>query len=484
VGTPVDCTAVGDGGIGPYTYAANISDAANTAGLPGDVFVTASTGKFRLSVTPKKSAANGWDLNVKVKVWDTQNPNAANPPSSTIQVKVANDPLVLNVASVPGTVNLGASVDGSISVTGAFGTPTFTQTGLPSGSAINPSNAICGSTCVVRVNGAAMATYSAAFNVTVAGGWSASATKTITVTAAPLTINASGVGTNADINKSYSGQVTSTGGNGSNTWSISGQPAGLGINQSGLISGTVSSNALAGAYPTTVTVTDSANNTKQATFTMNVASGVITMSISASTGQIWQTTSHPRHSELTVLMYKNEHLTKTIDFAFDGGTAPYSMTSSNTNWGSGMSRTGLTVTGDPNAVGDIEDLTHIITVNDAAGRSKQFTIGWMLAQRPEVRLYSSLPTSIASNTGYPRITGNGGGGFHPDGWASSTTKAQITDIQFAPANMTLAWIPPNSSIGGKLLSNTARNDPYNVDIRYRDPYTGEIGVTVWTFKVT
>jgi hypothetical protein len=440
-------------------------------------------GKFLLSVRSRKSGAAGWDLNVRVEVWPRRDQSEPNPPSSTIQVKMANDPLVLNLSSIAGSPNLGTSVDGSISVTGAFGTPTFTQTGLPPGSSINPNNLACGSICVVRVVGAAEGTYPVTFGVTVPGGWSASANKTITVTAAPLAINASAVGTNADINKSYSGQVTSSGGTGSNTWSISGQPAGLGINQSGLISGTVSSAALQGAYPTTVTVTDSANNSKQATFTMNVASGVIAMSISASTGDIWQTTSHPNHQNVqTVLMYKNEFLTKTVNFAFDGGTAPYTMSSSNSNWGPGMTRTGLTVTGDPNASGDLDDITQTITVNDAAGRSKQFTIGWMLANRPTVRMSSALPSNVQRGKSVGNLRGNGGGGFDSKGWASNRT-ALITDMLDAPNGVVMTDSGSQSSlIFGKPDSMVALKK-YNISLRYRDPYTNEYGSLAWDLTV-
>jgi hypothetical protein len=93
-------------------------------------------------------------------------------------------------------------------------------------------------------------------------------TKNATKTFVLLVNKSSGVGTLtittnslpvALIGKTYSAQLTATGGAQPYTWSVSGLPSGLTCSAAGLISGAVARGDSIGAYALTIKVTDSAS---------------------------------------------------------------------------------------------------------------------------------------------------------------------------------------------------------------------------------
>ncbi len=130
-------------------------------------------------------------------------------------------------------------------------------------------------TCDASGSGSYSATLSTGTNripiaVTSADGLSQKSYMITITRRAALTILDDGV-TVAVAGQAYSKALSASGGAAPYTWSASGLPAGLAVNAgTGVISGTAS---VVGSYPLTITVTDSANETVQASMTLKVMKG-------------------------------------------------------------------------------------------------------------------------------------------------------------------------------------------------------------------
>jgi hypothetical protein len=234
-----------------------------------------------------------------------------------------------------------------------------------------------------------------------------SSTSTVTVIG-PVSITAPGTGAGtvpltpqATAGEPYtSPSFTATGGNSSFTWSlISGSlPSGLSISTTsgtGLISGTVNSNATVTTYNFTVQVTDSETTAK-------TASQAYSLVVNAKPSNITPTTLTAATQSVS---YTSQNIT------VSGGTAPYtwSTTPANllTTYGlslSGSTTSTTTISGTPNqAVSG--GLTIPLTVTDAHGASTSanltLVIGGPLALAP------ANSSSLAIGTqGYPYTTGS------------------------------------------------------------------------------
>jgi hypothetical protein len=230
------------------------------------------------------------DSLTQVQLVDVSDPEAIT--VTDIAVVTVSSPLAITgPASLPlGTLNVAYTSNASTTMTASGGTPPYnwTATGLPPGLSIGATSG--------TISGTPTAAGSATVVVTVTDSSSNTATKTYSLAVnpplPPLAITSPSSLPNADLNASYSETLGATGGLPPYIWTATGLPAGLAISTGGVLSGTP---AVAGVFPVTVTVTDSANNTNSVIYSLTVVAPGLGISASPPTltivqGQSGQTT--------------------------------------------------------------------------------------------------------------------------------------------------------------------------------------------------
>ncbi|MGD0481535.1 MAG: putative Ig domain-containing protein [Terracidiphilus sp.] len=324
VGTPYSQTLTASGGAGsPFTFSVISGTALSAVGLTlssgGLISGTPSATETAAPLTIKVADSLGYytELNYTLTINSASSgPITINDPETVtvndsltqVQLVDVSDPEAITVtdiavvtvssplaitgpASLPlGTLNVAYTSNASTTMTASGGTPPYnwTATGLPPGLSIGATSG--------TISGTPTAAGSATVVVTVTDSSSNTATKTYSLAVnpplPPLAITSPSSLPNADLNASYSETLGATGGLPPYIWTATGLPAGLAISTGGVLSGTP---AVAGVFPVTVTVTDSANNTNSVIYSLTVVAPGLGISASPPTltivqGQSGQTT--------------------------------------------------------------------------------------------------------------------------------------------------------------------------------------------------
>jgi uncharacterized protein YxjI len=274
------------GGTGSYTW--------SISGQPSGMSMNATSGA--LYGTPTASGT----FNITVTVKDSSSPQKTASKVLTLTVS-ASAPVVTGVSPSPvpglsGTQTL--SINGSNFVSGATLTyhdpqgnsyPGHATTFVSSSQLIDPAfnNTNDGGTWTVTVVNPGSSS-STAFSFTV------SAVATLSITSTAFNPSTATVGTGYQAQQA----MAATGGTGSYTWSISGQPSGMSMNAtSGALYGTPTAS---GTFNITVTVKDSSSPQK-------TASKVLTLTVSASAAptitSIYPTSMQGMNSQQSLTIY-------------------------------------------------------------------------------------------------------------------------------------------------------------------------------------
>ena len=253
------------GGTTPY-----VGWSISTGTLPTGLSLNASTGVISGTV-----ASNATTKTFTVELTD------ANAVSDTESLTIAvNATPSITTPSLPGATTSGAYSQ-TLAVSG--GTTPFTwsiSAGiLPTGLTLNSSTGV--------ISGSSVTGISETFTVKATDTYGVATTKslTITVNAAP-TISTTTLAAATQTETVYSQTLAVTGGTTPLTWSLSTGtlPSGLSLNAStGVISGTVASNATSETFTVEATDTNGVSDTQQLTLTVNAVPSITTTSLPGGT---------------------------------------------------------------------------------------------------------------------------------------------------------------------------------------------------------
>lgn len=202
----------------------------------------------------------------------------------------------------------------------------------------------------------------------------------ITINCPALNITSSSVWPVATKGQAYSLGLSATGGTGTLTWGLSGQPSGLFINSStGLVSGTPT---VFGSFTPVPTVTDSCLPTG------TVATQNASLTVNNNTGPLTLTVATPLTAGVVGTL-------QTIPLTATGGTPAYTYTNPSSNLPTGLSISGATITGTPTTSGTYSNITLRVTDNLSATND---------GSSPYSEVITCPALSITSNSAWPAAT--------------------------------------------------------------------------------
>jgi hypothetical protein len=274
VGTAYSAQLAASGGIPPYAFTVN------SGTLPSCLTITAAG---LISGTPTASCAGGASLTFKVT--DSGKATALTAVSGSLSLVIAAAPVIVLPAPatlVAGTYN--QAYTGTVAASGGAGTLTYSVAAgaLPTGLSLTSAGAITGTPTATGTFG---------FTIKAADAYGDSATQaySVSVSYSPVKVAAATLPTGY-VGSTYL-QITlaATGGSGKGySWALSNGsslPAGLSLSAGGVITGTPTGTP--GTTNFSVTVTDSAQNTGNGSFSITVDAGVsITTSSPLTTGYV------------------------------------------------------------------------------------------------------------------------------------------------------------------------------------------------------
>ncbi|MCY0879737.1 MAG: putative Ig domain-containing protein [Firmicutes bacterium] len=197
-----------------------------------------------------------------VEVTDTANQTDA----ATYTFTVDPAPLAIATTALP-AATVGSAYDETLGVTGGNGQDSWSVTSgtLPAGLSLSSAGTITGTPTTAG-------TATVTLEVQDTAGQSASATLQLTVNPAALTVTTTALPP-VIVNQPYDETLGAAGGNGGDTWTITGGalPSGLTLSSSGVLSGTVTAT---GTTTVTVTVTDAAGKTASTALTLAAILGI------------------------------------------------------------------------------------------------------------------------------------------------------------------------------------------------------------------
>ena len=390
------------GGTPPYTWRVT------SGSLPGGLTL-ASSGN--ISGTPTAAGT----FTIQVAVSDSQQGSA----SGSFTIKINPAALVITTTSLPaGTVGTAYTAT-TLAATG--GTPPYTWSvasgALPSGLSISSG----------VISGTPAAAGSFTFQVTVTDSQQATATGTFTIriTAAALVITTTFLPAGT-VGTAYTATtLAATGGTPPYTWSVapgSTLPGGLSLSSAGVVSGTPS---VAGTFPVTLQVTDSAQVAATKSYSIAVAAAAAPLSIFTNQVSVPSGQAGVAYTET---------------FAATGGTTPYSwyITAGALPPGLNLNQSTGSVTGTPTAAGTF---TFTVEVADIADRSvfQPFTITVIAAVK--ITTPSSLAAGIIGTPYTQQFAASGGvapyvwsvaAGSIPSGLSLSTSTGLLSGTPTTP----------------------------------------------------
>ncbi|MBI4906336.1 MAG: putative Ig domain-containing protein [Acidobacteria bacterium] len=387
-------TLAATGGVLPYTWTI-------TAGaLP--IGIALSTGGAIAGTTTQSGT-----FQFTARVADSSTPPLTASRAFTLVV-AQSGALTISTASLPnGTVGTGYPSTTLVSSGG-------TQTGLswtvtlgtvPPGLSVSPAGVVSGTPN-------ALGTYTFTVQVTDSAGGVATKQFQIVVGGGTLTISTQSL-SNGIVGSPYSATtLTATGGTGSYSWTLSGQPAGLSISTIGVLTGTPTS---AGTYNLVVQVSDTASASATKTFQIVVALAITPQSLPAG-------------------VLNSPYAAVTLQAV--GGTTPYAwaVVSGELPNGLTLSPAGV-VSGTPTLAGPF---SATVRVTDAAGASGQITYNVQITA-----LTITTPATITPGAvvGTPYTTTLGAtGGLAPYQWIITAGLLPI-GVTLTPSTGTLSGTP-------------------------------------------
>jgi len=252
-GTPYNVALSVSGGISPYSWSVSQGT------LPTGLTLASATGA--VSGTPSSAGSYAFT----VKVTDSGTPTALTATASLTIAITGGSAIVFGTTALPlATVN--SPYSATIAASGGSGALSYALSGsgsLPAGLTLAASGAISGTPTAAGTS---------KFTVTASdtSGNSATASFSILVNSTSLAITSTNL-PSGTAGTAYSFTFQASGGAGSYTWSLaSGSgalPAGITLSSAGLLAGTPT---VSGSFPFAVQVTDAANNTISAPYTLTI----------------------------------------------------------------------------------------------------------------------------------------------------------------------------------------------------------------------
>jgi hypothetical protein len=376
VGTAFSTTLAGTGGIPPYKWTL-------TSGTLPTSWSLTSAGVLS---GPAPMAGEAGSTNLTFGLTDSGTATAATA-SQQLALTINPAPAIVFAPSLSnGTFN--ASYSATVVATGGAGTLTYTLASgsLPTGLTLSTAGAITGMPSVAG-------TFPISVRAADAFGDSATNGYSITVIYPQLRVTAATLPTGY-VNSNYAGAtLAATGGSGSGyTWALangSALPAGLHLSASGAITGQPTTTTPASF---TATVTDSASNTANGTFSITVDAALsITTATTLPSG------------------YVGANYSKTLAATGGSGTGyTWAFASgSNAPAGTNLSAAGV-LTGRPTTAGSP---SFTVTVTDSASNTATATFNITISAGVSITSSSTLPAGY-QGTAYPgaTLTATGGSG--------------------------------------------------------------------------
>ncbi len=268
-------TIAASGGTAPIAFAIA------SGSLPTGLTLNSSTGV--LSGTPTGSTGTS---TFSVKATDSAT-TPVSVTSGTYTIAVSPVSLVWITSGTLATGTVGTAYTQTLASTGGTGAITYTLNSgtLPVGLAIS-GGAITGTPTAPTPMAGDVITIKATDSATPTPFTSVSGSLTLIVNPVPLAITSASL-PSGTVNSAYSYQLTSTGGTGAITWSLTGGtlPTGISLSAGGLLSGTPTTTA--SGMSLTFKAADSAANQAQsvtATLALTIASAATISSVAASAG--------------------------------------------------------------------------------------------------------------------------------------------------------------------------------------------------------
>lgn len=429
-------TASLSNGVLGVAYSASLA----TTGGTGTVSWSVTTGSLPAGLSLNGSSISGTPTATGTSTFTVTATDSGTPPQTANQSLsiTINPKLAITTTTLPNGV-VGTAYSTSLASSGGVGTITWSvATGtLPAGLTLSAAGAISGTpttagnssfTAQAKDSGTPQQTVQQAFSVTIYAGL------TITTTSLP----------NGTVNSTYSATLTSAGGTGTATWSVSQGtlPSGLNLSSTGVISGTP---ATSGLSSFTVSVTDSSSppqtKTQALSLTISPVLSITTTSLPAGTVG----TSYSQNIQTS------------------GGTLPISWSVS-----AGSLPAGLSISGNSLGVGVLSGIpttsgssTFTVTAKDsstpAVSVNQQLTL---VINNPPLSITTTTLPNGTVNTAYSE-TLQASGGTPPYTWtvATGSTLPSWLTLSGSGTSWTLSGTPTAAAVATFSLTVTDSSVP-------------------------
>src|SRR5881296_1658512 len=397
-------TLSASGGTSPYSWSVS------SGTLPTGLSLSSSG---TLSGTP--TVAGAFPFTVAVK--DAASASA----SASLSINVVSLPPLQVTSSQLSGGTVGTTYSATLSASGGTSPYSWSVSSgtLPTGLSLSSSGTLSGTPTVagafpftVAVKDAASASASASLSINV-------------VSIPPLQVTSSQL-SGGTVGTTYSATLNASGGTSPYSWSVSSGtlPTGLSLSSSGTLSGTPT---VAGAFPFTVAVKDTASASASASLSINVAS-VSPLQITSS--QLPGGTVSSAYS---------------ATLSASGGTSPYSWSVSSGTLPTGLSLSSSgALSGTPTVAGSFP---FTVAVKDAASASASASLGINVVTAAPPTVSISNPASGATLSGTTTVSG-----VASDGLPITSVQLSVDGGAFSNASGTTSW---SFSLNTNSLSNGA-----------------------------